>query len=102
MTPEQIEENKQAALRAKHLRREAYFRALLLDRDFQEFIQQGVFEEMDTVCEAAVRSPATTGADLQLARDKWLWAGELKELIKNELETYDRLREKQKREPDGE
>lgn len=77
-----------------HLRRRAYFRAIIADRDFQEFIQ-GEFKHIADKARAAVRNPKTKGSDLESARDKMLWAEDLEEWIETTLAEYDRQEEEQ-------
>ena len=72
-----------------HQRRESYFRSLQVDPNFQEFIQQGVFDSMADDLERQVKNSKTTGQELELARNKWLWALELKTLITDQIRIYD-------------
>lgn len=75
-----------------HLRRRAYFRSLLADRDFQEFIQ-GELKHIADTARASVRNPKTRGVDLESARDRMNWAEDLEKFVPQTLAEYDRQEE---------
>lgn len=92
MTPAPDTLPTEAEIQALAQRRADFFRRLLFDCDFQQFFQFGVLDSLAEECERAVKNRATKGTDLEAARDKWLWALELKDLVHTEVDAADRLR----------
>jgi hypothetical protein len=92
MTPDPTTLPTEAETQALAARRSDFFRRLQLDRDFQLFFQVGVLDSLAEDCERTVKNRTTKGTDLEAARDKWLWALELRDLVQTEVTAADRLR----------